>query len=57
MMTPEEAAQRRDRLIDLGYLVETPALRAYKTIAGMTWEYAVQVCRLVGPTETVGDLV
>ena len=43
MMTPEEAAQRRDRLIDLGYLVETPALRAYKTIAGMTYEYALQV--------------
>ena len=41
-MTSEEAAQRRDRLIDLGYLVETPALRAYKTIAGMTYEYAVQ---------------
>ena len=89
-MTPEEAAQRRDRLIDLGCLVETPALRAYKTIAVMTYEYAVQarhpngqwnqvaewnpdpnpykpghaprnnerlVRRLVGPTETVGDLV
>lgn len=41
-MIPEEAALRRDSLIQAGYVDENPQRRAFETIAGMRWEYAVQ---------------